>query len=116
MMMKSDCDAMQQQLQCQQQKEDPPEGGKYARRAKARRRDQHLPKMYAMQPSIFMMATQVSAHVGGGGRNHHCVVVICPVWGVIIVGSGDNDNHPGIVLCATTPQTMTTMKSWLGRW
>jgi hypothetical protein len=32
-------------------KEDPPEGGKYARRAKARRRDWHLPRRYVAQPS-----------------------------------------------------------------
>jgi hypothetical protein len=32
-------------------KEDPPEGGKYARRAKARRRHWCLPRRYHAQPS-----------------------------------------------------------------
>jgi hypothetical protein len=34
-------------------KKDPLEGGKYARRAKARRRDWHLPRRYIVWPSRF---------------------------------------------------------------
>jgi hypothetical protein len=41
-------------------KEDPPEGGKYARRAKARRRDWHLPRRYIVQLPRLRMATQHS--------------------------------------------------------
>ncbi len=41
-------------------KEDPSEGGEYARRAKTRRRDQHLPRRYVARPSRLMMATQCS--------------------------------------------------------
>ncbi len=41
-------------------KEDPSKGGKYARRAKARRRDRHLPRRYVAQPSCLMTEMQRS--------------------------------------------------------
>jgi hypothetical protein len=41
-------------------KEDPPEGGKYARRAKARRRDRHLLRRYVARPSRLMMGMRLS--------------------------------------------------------
>jgi hypothetical protein len=41
-------------------KEDPSEGRKYARRAKARRRDRRLPRRYVARPSRLTMATRCS--------------------------------------------------------
>jgi hypothetical protein len=41
-------------------KEDPPEWGKYARRAKARRRDQRLPRRYIAQLPRLMKAMRCS--------------------------------------------------------
>ncbi len=40
--------------------EDPSEGGKYARRAKAMRRDRRLPRRYVARPSRLTMATRRS--------------------------------------------------------
>jgi hypothetical protein len=36
--------------------------------------------------------------------------------GVVVIGSGDDNNHTGIFVTATIPRTMTTMMSWLGSW
>jgi hypothetical protein len=41
-------------------KEDPPEGGKYTRRAEIRRRDRHLPRRYVAWPSRSMIAMWLS--------------------------------------------------------
>jgi hypothetical protein len=41
-------------------KEDPPEEGKYTRRAEARRRDWHLPRRYVARPSRLTMVAQRS--------------------------------------------------------
>jgi hypothetical protein len=87
-------------------KVDSPEGGNYARRAKTRRRDWHLPRRYVAQPSRLI---SVPAHGRGIGRNCVHVVVTHRVKGVVIIGSRDNDDHPGIVVAAMTSlMTKTT--------
>jgi hypothetical protein len=58
----------------------------------------------------------VPAHGGGNGCNCNLVAVNRCVGGVVIVGSGDDDNHPGIVVTATKPQMTTTRMSWLRSW
>jgi hypothetical protein len=50
----------------------------------------------------------VPAHVGGDNCDCNRIV--------IAVGSGDNNNHPGIVVIATTPWMTMTMMSWLENW
>jgi hypothetical protein len=58
----------------------------------------------------------IPAHGGGNGWDRDRIVVNRCIRGVVVVGSGDNDNHPGIVVTATMPRTLMTMKSWLGSW
>jgi hypothetical protein len=97
-------------------KKDPPERGKYARRSKARKRDWHLPRRYVVQPSRLTMAMW---HSCSWRRQRlqpkpHCRQPLHR--GIIIIGSGDDDNHPGIVVAATTPWMTTMTRSWLGSW
>jgi hypothetical protein len=38
------------------------------------------------------------------------------IGGIIVIGSGDDDDHPGIVIAEMRPQTMMAMRSWLMSW
>jgi hypothetical protein len=81
-------------------KEDPPKGGKYTRSAKARRRDWHFPRRYIMRQSRFMMMT-VFLLMAKATVVTVTTLLSTIVGGFVVIGSGDDGNHPGIVITAT---------------
>ncbi len=50
----------------------------------------------------------VPAHGGGDGCDRDCILVV--------VGSGDNNNHPGIAFAVTASRTTMITMSLLGSW
>jgi hypothetical protein len=80
-------------------KKDAPKGEKYARRAKVRRKDWCLPRRYVAQPSAFLLMAETT---------------VASV--VIVVGNRADDDHPGISVAATMPQTTMMTMSWLRSW
>jgi hypothetical protein len=98
-------------------KEDPPEGGKYVKRAKKKEEglasakevcyvaikvDDGNATFLLMAEATVAIVTALSSTVELGA--------------VFVVGSGDDDDHPGIVIAAMMRPMKTMMTTWLGSW
>jgi hypothetical protein len=73
-----------------------------------------LMKILELKRSGIGLIAEFSGIPNGFPNQGDCIVINHCVGGIVIVGRGDNDNHPGIVVTATMPRTMMMTKSWLG--